>query len=93
MNTGTKTGFPFADRRYILNGRYRLRLEIGWALLAAMVLCCMLLSIPHLPEDWRPLQNLAAVLQAFLTGLVAAQWLPIWEAKPPGGERVAPSTD
>ena len=93
MKTIPKTWFSPAQGAHILNGRFRLRQEIGWAVLAAMVLCCLLLSIPHLPEDWRPLQNLAAILQAFLTGLVAAQWLPLWEAEPPGGARVSPSAD
>jgi hypothetical protein len=93
MTTATKKKSFFAGNRRPLGGRYRLRLEIGWALLAAMVLCCLLLSVPHLPEDWRPLQNLAAVIQAFVSGLVAAQWLPLWEEAPAAGERVPPSTD
>lgn len=73
--------------------RFRLRMKAVWCLLVGMLACCVLLWISPFPEEWKPLQNLAAILQAFMTGLVAAQWLPIWEPQPPDGssERVAPS--
>lgn len=82
----------WADHR--LSGRFRLQTEVGWALFALMVLCCLCLSLAQLPEGWRPLQNLAALLQAFASGLVAAQWLPIWDRDSPSSSgRVEPTMD
>jgi hypothetical protein len=77
-----------------LSGRFQLRAEFGWALFAAMVLSCLCLSLVDLPGSWRVLQNVAALVQAFASGVIAAQWLPIWEAAPEApGQRIQPSAD
>jgi hypothetical protein len=62
---------------YTLNGRYALRGPLGWWLLGAMIVSC--LAIAFLPDEYRLLQNIAALVQTFATGIVAAQRLPIWE--------------
>jgi len=71
---------------HVLEGRYRLRGPLGIGLFALMLGCC--LAIAFAPEGWRLLQWIAALLQMFLTGVAAAQRLPIWESVPriPGRE-------
>ena len=93
MKVSMNKWLPWAGIRSRASIRFRLRTNAGWFLLAGMAVCCLLLYISPFPAQWRPLQDLAAVLQAFLSGLVAAQWLPLWEAEPSNPPRVAPSTE
>jgi hypothetical protein len=80
-----------AGFRHQLQGQFRLRTEVGWALFAAMVLCCLCLALGDLPDSWRPLQNIAALVQAFASGIVATLFLPIWDReKAASGERANP---
>jgi len=68
-----------------LGDRYALHHAAGWLLLGIMILCCLCLSLADLPAQWHVVQNLAALLQAFVSGIVVAQWLPIWQPLPDAG--------
>ena len=93
MNAVFGKWFALMENKRRSTVRFRPRMGAVWFLLFGMLICCGLLLISPFPDPWKPLQNFAAILQAFLSGLAVAQWLPIWEAEPPGGERRTPSTD
>ncbi len=70
--------------RNTLDGKFILRGNIGWGLLVVMGICCAVIAF--LPDQWHLAQIIAAMLQMFCTGVVAALYLPIWEP-------IAPSQD
>jgi hypothetical protein len=63
-----------------LSGRFMLRPALGWGLLLVMGTCCAVLAF--LPQQWRLLQTVAAMLQMFCSGVVAAALLPVWQPVP-----------
>lgn len=89
MQADFRVQFQIGER---LSPHYRLQVPMGWVLLGLMGLSCVALAF--LPEGYRPLQILAGFIQMFVSGVVVAQWLPIWQrddqASPSGGAESAP---
>jgi hypothetical protein len=67
--------------RNTLDGKYILRGKVGWSLLVLMGVCCGVIAF--LPDRWHLAQVVAAMLQMFCTGVVAALYLPIWQQVEP----------